>query len=230
MIFPLKELNTYIQMFDQKYGLISIWGEFGVGKTTLALQAALSNCMASYLIIFIYTKPNLPLQSLNRIRQKFNETKLNDFFLYKIMNFSEMFDFIHNLEQIIAKLKKSRKKVKILIIVDSITNLYQIELRKNSKNKNVILNYKLNQVLATLNYLILHYSVEVLIVNNIRSIKRENQTIEVQAGGKVMDFWLGYSIKIERDKKINYRRIVLSNRSDPKEICIFSKLTKFGFE
>ena len=41
MIFPLKELNDYIQSFNQKNELISIWGEFGVGKTMFTLQTAL---------------------------------------------------------------------------------------------------------------------------------------------------------------------------------------------
>ena len=230
MIFPLKELNTQIQTFDQDNGLISIWGEFGVGKTTFALQTALSNCTPLNYVIFIYTKPNLPLKSLSRISQKFKENNLNDFLLYKILDFSELYDFIHNFGQIVAKVKKNREDIKILIIIDSITNLYQIELRKNSKNKNVTLNYKLNQILATLKYLKLNYTTEILMVNNIRSIRRENQTIEIPAGGKVMDFWLGYSIKIERDKKLNYRKIILSNRTGTKQISTLTTLTKLGFE
>ena len=230
MIFPLKELNDQIQKLTHKDSLMSIWGEHGVGKTSISLQTAFYNCALSNLVIFIYTKPNIPLKMLKRISQKFIEKDLSDFLLYKILTFSELFDFILDLEQIIAKVQKNRKKGKMLVIVDSIINLYQIELRKNSKNKNVILNYKLNQILATLNYLKNNYPVDIIIVNNYRIIRQDNQTIEVQGGGKVMKYWLDFSIKIERHKKLNYRRFTLTNRSDIKESSIISRLTKFGFE
>jgi len=230
MIFPLKELNDHIQSLYQKEGLISIWGEFGVGKTTFTLQTALYNCVLSNLVIFVYTKSNLPLKLLKRISQKFNQKNMNNFLLYKILNFSELFDFTLDLGKIITNLRMNRNRAKLLIIIDSITNLYQIELRKNNKSKNVILNYKLNQILATLRYLKLQYPIDVLLVNYVRRVKQETQTIGVQSGGKVMPYWLECSIKIERDKKINYRNFLLYTHSDTKKISIPLKLTEYGFE
>ena len=230
MIFPLKELNDKIQSIDAKNRIISIWGEHGVGKTTFSLQTAFYNCAISNFVIFVYTKPNLPLILVKRISLKFNEKNLNDFTLYKSLNFSELFDFILDLEHLIIKLREDRKEIKILIIIDSLTNLYQIELRKGSKSKNIILNYKLNQILGTLNYLKLLYPVDVLIVNNISRIKQDNQAIEVQSGGKVMKYWVDSSVKIERDKKINHRIFLLTNPADTIEISFLSKLSKFGFE
>jgi len=229
MIFPLKELNDYIQSFNQKNGLVSIWGEFGVGKTMFTLQTALLNYELSDLVIYIYTKPNLPLKQINTISHKFTEKKMDNFLLYRILDFSDLYDFILDLEQILINLKNDGRKASFIVIIDSMTNLYQIELRKKSKNKNVILNYKLNQLLATLSYLKLHYSVDILIVNYLRRLKQENQTIEVQSGGKVMTFWLGCSIKIERDKKLNYRKFVLSTKSDTKKISLLSRIAEFGF-
>ena len=231
MIFPLKNLNNHIQSYDQKIGLVSIWGEIGVGKTTFSLQTALLNSSLTNSVIYIYTKQNLPLKKLKIIFQKFDKNILKDnFVIYRILNFSELCDFILELEQIIINLKNERDKAKILIIIDSITNLYQIDLRKNNKSKNVILNYQLNQILATLNYLNINYPVDVLIVNYLRRLKQENQTIEIQSGGKVMDYWIDLAIKIDRDKKLNYRNFVISAHSEKNLIIYHSKLTKFGFE
>jgi predicted ATP-dependent serine protease len=231
MIFPLKSLNRQIQSYDQKIGLVSIWGEIGVGKTTFSLQTALFNSSLTNSVIYIYTKQNLPLKKLKTIFQKFDKNILKDnFVIYRILNFSELCDFILELEQIIINLKNEREKAKILIIIDSITNLYQIGLRKNNKSKNVMLNYQLNQILATLSYLNINYPVDVLIVNYLRRLKLENQTIEIQSGGKVMDYWIDLSIKIDRDKKLNYRNFVISAHPEKKPIIYHSKLTKFGFE
>lgn len=231
MIFPLKELNNQIQSYDQKIGLVSVWGEIGVGKTTFSLQTALLNSSLANSVIYIYTKQNLPLKKLKTIIQKFDNNIVKDnFVIYRILNFSELFDFILELEQIIINLKNGREKANILVIIDSITNLYQMELRKNNKNKNVALNYQLNQILATLSHLNINYPVDVLIVNYLRRLKQENQTIELQSGGKVMDYWIDLSIKIDRHKKLNYRNFIISAHPEKNLIIYQSKLTKFGFE
>jgi len=231
MIFPLKRLNNHIQSYDQKNGLVSIWGEIGVGKTTFSIQTAFLNSSLANSVIYIYTKQNLPLQRLKTMSQEFDKNILKDnFIIYRILNFNELFDFILELEQIIITLKNTREKVKILVIIDSITNLYQIELSKDKKSKNVILNYQLNQILATLSHLNINYLVDVLIVNYLRRIKQENQTIEIQSGGKVMDYWIDLSIKISRDKKLNYRNFVISTYPEKNPIIFPSKLSKVGFE
>ena len=111
MIFPLKSLNRQIQSYDQKIGLVSIWGEIGVGKTTFSLQTALFNSSLTNSVIYIYTKQNLPLKKLKTIFQKFDKNILKDnFVIYRILNFSELCDFILELEQIIINLKNEREK------------------------------------------------------------------------------------------------------------------------
>ena len=230
MIFPLRELNSNIQFLDQKHNLISVWGDFGVGKTTFTLQTALYHSSLKNLVVYIYTKPNLPLNQMKRLVQKFNDKKLDTFLFYSILEFSEIFDFILNLEQLIINFKNVSEARRIVLIIDSITHLYQIELRKDNKHKNIILNYKLNQILGILSYLRLQYPVDILVVNYLRRLKREDQTIEVQSGGKVMNYWLNFSIKIERDKKLNFRKFILSKLLEEKEISILLQLTEFGFE
>jgi hypothetical protein len=85
-------------------------------------------------------------------------------------------------------------------------------------------------MLATLSLLNIQYKVNVLIVNYLRRLKNENQTLEIQSGGKVMDYWLDYSLKIERHKKLNHRKILLTKDPEKKKLNLLSKLTKFGFE
>ncbi|MEJ2296535.1 MAG: hypothetical protein P8Y23_17445 [Candidatus Lokiarchaeota archaeon] len=230
MIFPLKELNNNVQFLDQNHNLISIWGDFGVGKTTFSLQTALYHSSLNNLVIYVYTKPNRPLNQMKRLVKKFNNKKLDTFLFYSISNFSDIFDFTLNIEQLIINFKNVSNTKSILMVIDSITYLYQIELRKGNKSKNVILNYKLNQILGILSYLTLQYPIDILVINYLRRLKRKDQTIEVQSGGKVMNYWINFSIKIERDKKLNFRKFLLSTLSEKKEISILSRLTEFGFE
>ena len=53
-------------------GLFSIWGNFGVGKTTLALQITSNTIKQKKNVLFFYTKPNLPT---NKIIKIFKSTK-----------------------------------------------------------------------------------------------------------------------------------------------------------
>ncbi len=230
MFFPLDILNKHFQSPNQFRGIFSIYGDYGVGKTIFSLQTALYNSSLGNLVIYIYTKPNFPYSKINNLIQNFEEKVLDNLLVYLILDFNKLSDLILDLEQIIIKIIKDKTTSKILIVIDSLTNLYQLEIRKNSKSKNFILNYQLNLMLATLSLLNIQYKVNVLIVNYLRRLKNENQTLEIQSGGKVMDYWLDYSLKIERHKKLNHRKILLTKDPEKKKLNLLSKLTKFGFE
>jgi len=117
-----------------------------------------------------------------------------------------------------------------LIIIDSITNLYRLELNKDNKEKNYSLNYQLNQMLANLTYLNERYNIEVLIVNEISRKTIENQMIQVQSGGKVMEYWVRYTLKITKTEKLNERKFLFSNIIEKHSIEFTSNLGEQGFK
>ena len=53
--------------------------------------------------------------------------------------------------------------------------------------------------------------------------------VEIQSGGKVMEYWVSFDIKIERTHKINSRYIVLTKRSNNQQLNFTSILTERGF-
>ena len=116
------------------------------------------------------------------------------------------------------------------IIIDSITNLYNLELNKDNKKKNYNRNYQLNQILANLTYLNESYGIEILIVNEISRKTRENQIIEVQSGGKVMEFWVKYNLKINKTNKLNERKFIFNNIPEKQSIEFKFNLREKGFE
>ena len=74
------------------------------------------------------------------------------------------------------------------------------------------------------------YSIEILIVNEISRKTRENQIIEVQSGGKVMDFWVKYNLKINKTNKLNERKLIFNNIPEKHSIEFNSNLREKGFE
>ncbi|MBA7687530.1 hypothetical protein ES703_95994 [subsurface metagenome] len=140
-----------------------------------------------------------------------------------------IFKFGRGIMPITQKLIEEMTKLNF-IIIDSITNLYNLELNKDNKKKNYNRNYQLNQILANLTYLNESYGIEILIVNEISRKTRENQIIEVQSGGKVMEFWVKYNLKINKTNKLNERKFIFNNILEKQSIEFNSNLREKGFE
>ena len=53
MLFPTSDLSEILINLHLFKGIISIWGDFGVGKTTFSLQTAMNNVRHKNKIIYI---------------------------------------------------------------------------------------------------------------------------------------------------------------------------------
>ena len=226
LIKPFNELFNYL--FPIK-GILSVWGDFGVGKTTFSLQKAINYASDKNKIIYIYTKPNFPFEKINKYVQKSVKDTLDNMIFIKSLNFEDLYSLVFNLEFIVLDTYKKPNTIIDLIIIDSITDLYRLELNRESKEKNFLLNYKLNQILANLFFLNKKYSINIIVVNTQTNINQNGQLIEVQSGGKVMDYWIDNSLKILRTNKLNCRRFVFKKRKNKKAIESLSTLTQDGF-
>ncbi|MFX1315306.1 MAG: AAA family ATPase [Promethearchaeota archaeon] len=227
MNFPTHILNTFFKRNDPLKGIFSVWGDFGVGKTTFALQTAINSAKIGKRVIFIYTKPNFPLEKVNMMK---SFKMLDNIAFIQTTNFNELNKITFNFEFLILKFLKENNESFDLIVIDSLTNLYRIELNKNKKEKNYNLNYQLSQILANLCYINETYGIEILIINEISRKNINDRIIEVQSGGKVMEYWVTYSIKLMRTKKLNERKFILTKDPENKSISYKSILTENGFE
>ena len=230
MQFPLTQVNEFFKSTGDKERITSIWGDFGVGKTTLSLQTANSYTLNKKKVLYIYTKPNLPFKKISAVFENKLEDVLEHILFIHVTNFDDIFNFIFNLEFVVLNDLKTKNGTFNLIIIDSITDLYRLELNREKKGKNVILNYSLNQMLANLVNLKQKYEVGVLVVNEVSRRTQEGQTYEVESGGNVMQYWVTNSIKIERTDVANNRKFILYRGNDNTSFLLNSLLTKRGFE
>ncbi len=229
MKFPTPKLNAYFKNIVPFKGVISVWGEFGVGKTTFALQTAINNAINGKKSLYLYTKPNFPAEKIE-VLFKDSLDFLDKIKFVKPINFYDLTAIVFNLEFLILKNLDEKNEPLKLIVIDSLTDLYRLELNREKKEKNYNLNYHLNQVLATLSYISDSYNIEVLIINEKRQKRDLEQIIEIQSGGKVMKYWVSYDIKIERTDIINERKFVLTIHPEEKILFFTIKLTERGFE
>jgi len=230
MQFPITKVNKFFKSNDAKEGITSLWGDFGVGKTTLSLQTANKYALNKRKVLFIYTKPNLPYKKLSSVfTNNLNDVLENISFIHTA-NFDDIFKFVFNLEFIILNDLKTEDSTFNLIVIDSMTDLYRLELNREKKGKNFILNYKLNQLIANLVNLKQKYDIEILIINELSRRTHEGITYEVESGGNVMQYWVKNSIKIERTEVANSRKFILHRDNDNNSVTLNSTLTIRGFE
>ena len=130
---------------------------------------------------------------------------------------------------ILNNIKKKKDYSLDLIVIDSITDLYRIELNRDKKEKNLSLNYQLNFILASLFYINETYGTNIIIVNETSRTSNNEQTLELQSGGKVMDYWITTTLKISRLEKLNQRKFKIVKHLKGKKIEFTSNLTQRGF-
>ena len=229
MKFPTLEINAFLRNIDNYKGIFSVWGDFGVGKTTFALQTAINTVKDKKKVIYIYTKPNLPSEKIITLSNG-SEEILDWITVIKPMDFEDLNKIVFNLEFLILKNFDNNDNQLKLIIIDSITELYRLELNTDKKEKNYNLNYQLNQILANLTYLNETYNIEILIVNEVSRKKFDDQLTEVQSGGKVMEFWANYNLKITKTSKLNERKFILTKYPENEIIEFTSILREQGFD
>ena len=227
MIFPTPKLNEIHDV-----GIIALWGNFGVGKTTFALQTALNTIEQNKNVLYFYTKPNLPVDKIINIfnfdDKKYPKNKIPNFGIIRLNDFNELYKISFNLEYLFLKNPNKNRHID-LIIIDSLTDLYNIDLNVGEKERNLTLNYQLNQILANLTYLNNTYKVEILIINETSRKSQDGLTTEVQSGGRVMTYWITHALKIERTNVLNERNFMLTHFIE--KIILEFKLimTKNGF-
>jgi predicted ATP-dependent serine protease len=209
---PLKIFEDLLNLKKVNQGIISIWGDFGVGKTTLSLQILFQNSINDYKGIFIYSKPNYPVTQFNNIFGKQRQKIISNVLLIHCTDFDDLYYLIFNLEFYILQNAQNKEKQLKLILIDSITDLYRLKLNQEKKDRNFILNYKLNTILGNLTYLNEKYNVIIVIVNEISKKSINGEIIQVEAGGNVMDYWVRHSIKIEKTRKLNERKLITFNK------------------
>jgi len=229
MKFPTLEINAYIRNDDIYKGIFSVWGDYGVGKTTFALQTAINTVKDKKKVIYIYTKPNLPSEKIITLSNG-SEEILDRIIVIKPMDFEDLNSIVFNLEFLILNNIDTKDNQLKLIVIDSITELYRLELNTDKKEKNYNLNYQLNQILANLAHLNETYNIEILIVNEASRKKFDDQLTEVQSGGKVMEFWANCNLKITKTSKLNERKFILTKYPENEIIEFTSILREYGFD
>ncbi len=195
----------------------TIYGPSGSGKTNIAILAALYNAKNKK-IIFIDTEGGF---SIDRVKQMFPETherRLKNLIIFKPTTFKEQTDLFNSLE------KFSEEHKPKLIVVDSISMLYRLELGEREAYD---VNKEMARQLSILRKISHKLVIPILLTNQVYADFERKNDIKM-VGGDLMKYTSKCIVKLEIRETGRILKL-LKHRSIPRKEVNF-KITQENIE
>ena len=191
--------------------LTTIFGPSGTGKTNLCLLAAVRMAESGKKVIFIDTEGGIAVERIKQISTMYEDVLQRIIFFHPV-NFQEQ-------KEIFATLKGMVNDSIGMIVVDSISMLYRLELGRSEEVYEV--NSALGKQIAALVEIARRKKIPVLITNQVYS-DFDNRDKVKMVGGDLLKY--GSKCLLELQKFSGCRGLVLrKHRSLPEGIeCKFS--------
>jgi DNA repair protein RadB len=157
-----------------------IYGEAETGKTSLAVQCAVNCARRGIKSLFIDTDGTFSYERLSQIAEYDYEKISPLMIIMRPTTFQEQARAIDQLEKVITNKFG-------LIIVDTVTSLYRVEL--DDTEETYAANRELNRQLAVLTQIVKTCGVAALIISQVRSVPL-GETIEIKpVATRVLNYW-----------------------------------------
>jgi DNA repair protein RadB len=199
--------------------LTTIYGPSGAGKTTVCLLAAISMIRAGKKVLFIDTEGGF---STVRFQQLLPGVALSScldhLFLFKPLSFADQF-------KIIAQVKELMNERIGLIVVDSISMLYRIELAKHDHAKGS--NADLGLQLFSLSTIARTYNIPILLTSQVYADFDEKDKVKV-VGGDILKYGSKCLVELEKYKSVR-KATVVKHRSLPETKSVLFQIVELGF-
>ncbi len=220
------DLNKWLHGGYEKDIITTIYGPAGSGKTNFCILVAVSQAKKGNKVIFIDAEGGFSIERLRQIAEEQAEGVMEKILLLKPTSFSEQQKAFNIL------LKEINGKENIgVIIIDSITMLYRLELaeaaKKNNKARIREVNSKLAEQLRILAEIARKKHIPVIVTNQVYSeflseqeLKEGKEKRVAMVGGDILKYWSKCIIELQnlQGKK---RAILRKHRSLPEKELTF---------
>lgn len=192
-----------------------VYGEAETGKSSLAVQCAVNVARMGYKTIFIDSDGTFSPRRLLQIAYYDSEKVSPLITLVKPTTFEEQALAIDNLDTYITK------KVR-LVIVDTISSLYRVEL--GDAKKTFTLNRELHRQVAALAQIAKTHKIAALIISQVRSILTDTYVSEEPVATRVLKFWSNIVLNLKHTSRSRIIKTILEKHPNRKRSasCYFS--------
>ncbi len=198
-----------------------IYGEPETGKTTLAMQCAVSCGLENYKTFFVDCDNTFSTKRLSQLSgDKFNQVA-EQIILIKPKDFKEQTAVIDRIQEYTAKNFG-------LIIIDTFTSLYGAKVSETS-GKAYSVNRELNRQLAILAQTAKIRKIPVVITSQVRAVFDEQIGTVAPVANRVLKFWTDIIIAMKPTSTPQTIMAVLEpTRETPKEATCYVQIGETG--
>lgn len=225
------DLNKWLHGGYEKDIITTIYGPAGTGKTNFCMLVAISQARKGNKVIFIDAEGGFSIERLKQIAEDQAEGIMEKILLLKPTSFNEQQKAFNIL------LKEINGKENIgVIIIDSITMLYRLELAEAAKNNNKTkikdINSKLANQLRILAEIARKKHIPVIVTNQVYSEFLSKEEFEegkekrvAMVGGDILKYWSKCIIELQnlQGKK---KAVLRKHRSLPEKELTFMIVKK----
>ena len=198
--------------------ITTIYGPSGSGKTNLCLIAATKIAESGKKVIFLDTEGGIAVERIKQLSSKYGEI-LPRMIFFNPVNFAEQSEIFETLRDLVNERTG-------LIVVDSISMLYRLELGKREEVYEV--NAALGRQIAYLVEIARRKKIPVLITNQVYSDFEDKDAVKM-VGGDLLKY--GSKCLIELKRFNNSRGLILrKHRSLPEGKSIKFMIVNNGIE
>lgn len=227
------DLNNWLDGGYEPGVITLFYGPAASGKSNFVILAACHNAKKNKKIIFIDTEGSFSVDRVNQISQGDNENILKNIVILKPTSFNEQ-------KKMFLKLHKELKESENigLIIVDSITMLYRLDLaesRINGLNELHKVNFYLAEQMKFLNEIARKKNIPILITGQVYSdfltekdILSGKQAGVNVVGGDLLKYWSKCIIELQYNG--GKRRAVIRKHRSLKEDYLNFEIIKEGIK
>lgn len=226
------ELDKWLQGGYECDIITTFYGPAGSGKSNLCIMAAAQQASKGKKVIYIDTEGGF---SITRLKQITPEIIAKNIILFKATKFYEQCKAFDRLLDLVAKNPHVG-----LIIADSLTMLYRLELgeasQEQDKERVDIINRALIKQLRILTEIARRKNIAVLVTNQVYSEFLSREDFEagkekrvVMVAGDILKYWSKCIIELQNLGQGKKRAILRKHRSLPEKDFIFY-ITNKGIE
>ncbi len=208
-------LDKFLNGGYEKSIITTIYGPSGSGKTTLCLLPLIWAAGHGQKIIYIDTEGSFSVERLKQITQHYQKV-LGNVFFFRPTTFNEQ-------KRVFAQLKKIINKKIGLIIVDTISMLYRLELGQTKDIYEV--NSSLGQQISLLMEIARKFRIPVLVANQVYADFHEKDKVNM-VGGDLLKNGSKCLIELKNIKSGIRECLLRKHRSLPEKKIKFKLVNK----
>jgi DNA repair protein RadB len=204
------KITSGVEVFDDfleggydKDILTTIYGPASSGKTTLCMLAAIAQAKKQKKVLFIDTEGGFSIERMKQLCGDELDKILSNIIIIKPIGFEEQSDML-------GKIEKSVNSKFGLVIVDTITIFYRLEMARTSDFKEI--NSGLIQQLSYLTSIARKKDIPVIITNQVYSDFGKRDDVKM-VGGQILEYSSKCIIKLQNLRENKRKAILMTHRS-----------------